>query len=103
LYLFLLAFFGLTLDYRLGLFTQIHEIVFHGGGGYDWDTVYNMPVWLRKFTFEKLKEHYEKQQEAINKQQNTLKNVSNKELSKPDIAPKPTTTTPTYTAKVPKK
>jgi len=62
-----------------------------------------MPVWLRKFTFEKLKEHYEKQQEIINKQQNMLKNKSNKEIAKPNIPPKQQTNTPTYTAKVPKK
>ncbi len=103
MYLFQLTFFGLTPDYRIGLFTQIHEIVFHGNGGYDWDTVYNMPVWLRLFTFNKLKEHYEKQQEAINKQQNMLKNKSTKEIAKPDVAPKKPTPTPTYTAKVPKK
>lgn len=40
---------------------MIHEIVFHGNGGYDWDTIYNMPIWLRKFTFNKLKEWYEKE------------------------------------------
>ena len=40
------------------VFSQIHEIVFNGKGGYDWHTVYNMPIWLRKFTFEKLKEYY---------------------------------------------
>jgi hypothetical protein len=58
-----LAFFGLTSEvapqHRVSLFTQIHEIVFHSQGGYSWETVYNMPIWLRKFTFHKLKEHYE--------------------------------------------
>ena len=64
-----LTFFGLTQDYRLFFFKQIHEIVFNGQGGYDWPTVYNMPIWLRKFTFETLKEHYDKQakeQETLN-------------------------------------
>jgi len=65
-----LAFFGLTFEIvpqvRANLFTQIHEIVFHGQGGYDWETVYNMPIWLRKFTFHKLKEHYEKQNASQN-------------------------------------
>lgn len=60
-----LAFFGLTSDLvpqaRTNLFTQIHEIVFHGQGGYDWNTVYNMPIWLRKFTFNKMREYYENQ------------------------------------------
>jgi hypothetical protein len=65
-----LAFFGLTSEVvpqvRANIFTQIHEIIFHGNGGYDWETVYNMPVWLRRFTFNKLREYYENQ----NKQQN---------------------------------
>jgi hypothetical protein len=57
-----LTFFGLTSELakesRVNLFTQIQEIVFHGQGGYDWETVYNMPIWLRKFTFHKMKEYY---------------------------------------------
>ena len=58
------GFFGLTQQYRELLFSQIHDIVFHGKGGYDWHTVYCMPIWLRKFTFGKLKVYYEEQKEA---------------------------------------
>ena len=62
-------FFGLTTniipEYRKNVFTQIHEIVFHGKGGYNWETVYNMPIWLRKFTFHKLNEYYEKENQAM--------------------------------------
>ncbi len=65
-----LTFFGLTSDLasqaRANLFTQIHEIVFHGNGGYDWETVYNMPIWLRRFTFKKLQEYYEQQNKSNN-------------------------------------
>ena len=46
------------------MFNQIHEIVFHGQGGYSWNDVYNMPSWLRKFTFHKIKEYYDKQNNA---------------------------------------
>ena len=99
MYLFLLTFFGLTPEYRLYVFSQMHEIVFHGKGGYDWDTIYNMPVWLRRFTFEKIKEFYEKEREEVNKQQNTLKNKNEDGISRPNIASKQ----PTYTAKAPKK
>lgn len=67
-----LAFFGLTskiaAEYRAGVFKQIHEIVFHGNGGYDWYTVYNMPLWLRKFTFNEIKNYHEKQSEAVKNQ-----------------------------------
>jgi len=73
------------------MFSQIHEIVFHGKGGYDYDTVYNMPIWLRKYTFQKLNTFYEKQNEA----QEDAKNFSEKKgatLKGPD-------TGPTYTTK----
>jgi hypothetical protein len=57
-----LTFFGLTPervnDHRVDLFTQIHEIVFWGNGGYSWGDIYNMPIWLRKFTFSKLSKYY---------------------------------------------
>jgi hypothetical protein len=64
-----LAFFGLTFDIaaqaRAALFKQIHEIVFHGKGGYDWDTIYNMPIWLRRFTFNEIQKYYKEEKEAI--------------------------------------
>lgn len=59
-----------------------------------------MPIWLRKFTFEKLKEYYEKQKEETEKQQNMLQNTSSKNISRPNIAP---TSQPTYITKAPKK
>jgi hypothetical protein len=58
-----------------------------------------MPVWLRRFTFEKIKEFYEKEREETEKQQNTLKNKGKGDISRPNIAPKQ----PTYTTKAPKK
>lgn len=66
-----LTFFGLTLTsapkIRQSLFRQIHEIVFHGKGGYDWHTVYNMPIWLRKYTFKLIFDFYEEEKEHIKK------------------------------------
>ena len=53
-----LRFFGLTQNYRLDLFRQIHEIVFYGKGGYDFDTVYNLPIWLRNFIHFEIIEAY---------------------------------------------
>jgi hypothetical protein len=53
-----------------------------------------MPLWLRRTTFNLLKEHFDKQKEESDKQQNTLKNKS--DIAKPNIAP-------TYVTKAPKK
>lgn len=75
-----LPFFGLTTktapQARIQLFTQIHEIVFHGKGGYDWLTIYNMPTWLRNFTFKKILDHYNKESE-IAKAQSTPEGTTN--------------------------
>ena len=59
-----------------------------------------MPIWLRKFTFEKLKEYYDKQNKEAEKQQNLLKNNSSKEVSRPNVT---STKPPTYVTKAPKK
>lgn len=63
-----LTFFGLTSDNisqsRKNVLTEVHEVVFHGGGGYTWSEVYNMPIYLRRFTLSKLKEHFDKVNEA---------------------------------------
>jgi len=70
-----LAFFGLTFDLapqaRIAVFTQIHEICFYGQGGYDWETVYDMPIWLRRFTFNQIHDHYKKQNEPSSNNGNT--------------------------------
>jgi hypothetical protein len=87
-----LDFFGLTAnncaEIRLNIFTQIHEIVFHGKGGYDWNTVYNMPIWLRRFTFSKIQEYYEKESKQIEETSQGNKKVlmdSNGKINKENI------------------
>ena len=59
-----------------------------------------MPVWLRLFTFNKLKEYYEKQNEENEKVNTQLQNKSNKNIAKPNIKQPPN---PTYKVKAPKK
>lgn len=60
--------------------------MFHGNGGYDWHTLYNMPIWLRNFTFRKIEEYYKKQNEAQSKQSNTLQNTPG-QIHRPNINP----------------
>lgn len=79
-----LPFFGLTSEYRVSVYTVIHEIVFHGNGGYSWNDVYSMPIWLRKFTFEKIREFYEEQNKANSKK--TTPQTSNRPMS-PNVDP----------------
>ena len=62
-----LTFFGLTLKYRANLFTQIHDLVFHGGGGFKHSEVYNMPIWMRRYHIQKINEYNKKQNEETEK------------------------------------
>ena len=77
-------FFGLTLsnspEFRKNLFTQIHNIVFHGNGGYDFGTFYNMPILLRKFTFKQIDDY---NTEANKKLQKAQKGKGSKNLLDP--------------------
>ena len=105
-----LAFFGLTFDIaaqvRAALFKQIHEIVFHGKGGYDWNTIYNMPVWLRKFTFTQIQNYYKEEQEAFKNQgkkgNQTVIN-SDGTIKTPELLQKTTTTPPPKSNPTPKR
>jgi hypothetical protein len=77
-------------EFRKNIFNQIHQICFHGQGGYDWNTVYNMPIWLRKFTFSEIKNYHEEQAESI---KNSTKNSNTKSLVNEDG----TVNTPNFT------
>ena len=87
-----MTFFGLTYNnapqVRVGVFTQIHEIVFYGKGGYDWQTIYNMPIWLRNFTFKKIQEFYDEEQKSYeNNSSTTNKTIidSDGKIKNPDF------------------
>jgi hypothetical protein len=54
-----------------------------------------MPIWLRRFTFNKLREFYEKQAEENKKINQQISNKTPK-VQKPNIDP-------SYSSKVPKK
>jgi hypothetical protein len=81
----------------MALFNQIHEIVFHGQGGYDYNTVYNMPIWLRKFTFNKIKEWYNKSKDNTNEDSWVSGTAKDNAAKNKKIKP------PTYVTKASKK
>jgi hypothetical protein len=58
-----------------------------------------MPLWLRRTTFNMIKEFYDKEAEEAEKHQKQLKNSNKKgEIARPNIS-----NTPTYTTKAPRK
>ena len=44
--------------------------MYWGNGGYDFYTVYNMPIWLRHFTLQKISEQHSKEKDAVQKIKN---------------------------------
>jgi hypothetical protein len=82
-----LTFFGLTAEYRQSIFSQIHEIVFNGRGGYSWNEVYHMPIWIRRYTFSKLREYYESIEKSNKELQNTQSTGIQQSIKGPDISP----------------
>jgi len=83
-------FFGLTPQYRNILFSQIHDLVYHGGGGFIHSEVYNMPVWLRRFHITKINEHVEKQNKEQRKAQGNEQVGDDKKVLGPNINPSST-------------
>ena len=80
------TFFGLTSNYRQLLYTEIHDLVFHGGGGFIHSEVYNMPIWLRRYHIDRINEFNKKQQEDIEKAQGRS-NIGDGEISRPNVNP----------------
>ena len=65
--------------------------MYHGNGGFDWHTVYNMPIWLRKFTYKKIASFVEKQNEAQKSASQGSKSGNTRQIDltapPPDIKP----------------
>ena len=87
--LLVLTFFGLTPQYRSNVFTQIHDLVYHGGGGFIHSEVYNMPIWMRKYHIQKINEFNKKQKEEIDKSTKGQATTSNRPMG-PNISPSST-------------
>ena len=63
-----LTFFGFDASYRVQLHDTIFNIIWFGEGRWDWDTVYNMPVFLRNFWIKKINEIIDNKKQAIKQQ-----------------------------------
>ena len=97
-----LRFFGLSNEYRFQLFKVIHDICYYGNGGYDFHTVYDMPIWLRKLTFNFIADQRQKEVDAY---ANASKNKNNIDFADPKSAKQKLqqVNPPTYITKASKK
>jgi hypothetical protein len=80
-------------------------MVFYGKGGYDWETIYNMPIWLRKFTFNKIFDHYESEntKQNGNTVQQSINALKSAGFTSDNMKNAKQQNTPTYTTRASKK
>ena len=68
----------------------MHDLVYHGGGGFIHSEVYNMPTWLRRFHIQKINEHVKQQNEEIEKASGKQSNTSSDIARGPNVTPSST-------------
>ena len=83
-----LPFYGLTPEYRASLFTQLHDICFHGKGGYSFDIIYEFPIWLRRYIHRSMIEFYENENKQTQKSSGQQSLLDNGKLKAPDYSTK---------------
>ena len=52
-------------------------MIFHSKGGYDFYTIYNIPIWLRKFTFSEIDNYYKEESASMKSTQSNTKGTKN--------------------------
>ncbi len=64
----------------------MHDLVYHGGGGFIHSEVYNMPTWMRLFHTQQIVKYNKKQQEEYDKLKNQSQ-IGDGKLARPNIDP----------------
>jgi hypothetical protein len=88
IFLLELPFFGLTPEYRASLFLQLHDIVFHGKGGYSFGEIYEFPIWLRRYVHRSMVEFYENENKQAQKAQGQQSLLQDGKIKAPDYSTK---------------
>ena len=71
--------------------SEIHDLVYHGGGGFIWSEVFEMPIMTRRFHIRKINDFNEKQKEEFEKSQGKQASItpsSKQPVFQPDIVTK---------------
>jgi len=79
------TFFGFKPEDRVKLHENIFNLIWWGAGRWDWDTIYHMPVHIRRFWVKKLTAMIEDEQE---RQRQLLEAAKRKGKSVPNAIPK---------------
>jgi hypothetical protein len=71
------TFFGFNPDDRVKLHDNIFNLIWHGDGRWDWDTIYHMPIFLRRFYIKKVNKILEEREEVREKQREAIEQRKN--------------------------
>lgn len=84
------TFFGFKPEDRVILHDNLFNMIWHGEGRWDWDTLYTMPIFLRRRWMKHLNRILEERTEYQNKVVESKKNKSKKtkQVATPPIQPK---------------
>ena len=41
------------------VYNEVHDLTYHGGGGFTYSEVYNMPIYLRRYSIARINKHLE--------------------------------------------
>ena len=80
------TFFGLSPDDRPKIHSLLFDIVWAGEGRWSWETIYNMPIFLRSFYIKKIEKIFEDKNTAAEKRAE-LQRQKQSQRSKPIKGP----------------
>jgi hypothetical protein len=73
-------------EYRSVFMNECFELVYHGGGGFSWSEVWNMPISHRRYNIKKIQEFLEMKAESQNNQNRKLSgNTDFSKLVPPEV------------------
>lgn len=76
------TFFGFKPQDRISLHENIFNLIWHGEGRWDWDTIYNMPLFLRKFYIKQINAILETKQAANEKRLEQQEKMKRRNITK---------------------
>jgi hypothetical protein len=56
------------------VYNEVHDLTYHGGGGFTYSEVYNMPIYLRRYSIRRINDHLEAKKKAQEEAQQEIEN-----------------------------
>lgn len=79
-------------DYRSAFMEEVHNLAFHGQGGFPISEVWDLPIPHRRYHIKMIVKYREQQQEQIDEAKGKVP-MDKKKLHQPPVSKKPTYTT----------